>query len=89
MGDIKISKQTVQLTGSPLSDLHGMFADGILGFGPGHVNFGQPTTLKTPLKSIIDQNLLFEKLFTINLDDDSFISFGFIDEAARAGKNVH
>lgn len=89
IGDVKISKQAVQLMTSQLSDIQAMTADGVLGLALGHVNSGRPTAVETPLESMINQNLLSEQLFTVNLGNDPFMSFGFVDEAVCGGRDIH
>lgn len=89
IGDIKISKQAVQLTTSQRSDIQAMTADGELGLALGHVDSGRPTAVETLLESMINQNLLSEQLFTVNLGNDPFVSFGFVDEAVCGGRDIH
>jgi hypothetical protein len=90
MGNIKITKQAVQLAkifrGKQFRE---GTADGILGLAFGHLNSVQPRPVKTPLESMIDLDLLPEHLFTVNLGRECFFSFGFIDAATRAGRDIH
>ena len=90
IGDIKIPTQAVQLAklfrGKQFRE---GTADGILGLAFGNLNAVQPERVRTPLESMIAHNLLPEHLFTVNLARDCFFSFGFIDEATRAGREVH
>lgn len=90
IGDIKISNQAVQLVDAFRGKqfLEGEL-DGILGLGPGILNSVLPSTVKRPLQSIADQNLIPQNLFTINLYPDSYFTFGFIDTAAVDGRSIH
>jgi hypothetical protein len=89
LGNIKIAKQAVQLAKSFRGrQFREGTADGILGLAFGHLNSVQPP-VQTPLESMIEQNLLPEHLFTVNLGRECFFSFGFIDEATRAGRVPH
>jgi len=91
-GEVEIEGQAVQLAKS----YHGNqfktgSADGVLGLAFGHLNSVQPGPVKTPLETMIEQNLIREKLFTVNLNHgrESFFTFGYVDEEARAGRDVH
>jgi hypothetical protein len=90
IGDIKISKNPVQLakffSGKQFAE---GTADGILGLAFGHLNSVMPEPVKTPLEMMKEQNLLRENQFTVNLGTECFFTFGFIDEATRAGRDVH
>ena len=93
LGDIKISKQAVQLAKrfSGRQFREGS-ADGILGLAFGHLNSVNaviPDLIQTPLENMRDQGKLSEHLFTVNFGRESFFTFGFIDEATRAGRDIH
>lgn len=89
IGDIKIQHQAVQLAKTFKGNqfVEGS-ADGILGLAFGHLNSVQPGPVKTPLENMSDLGLLPEHLFTVNLSTDCFFTFGFIDEATRAGRDI-
>jgi hypothetical protein len=90
MGDFTINQQAVQLakdfSGRQFSEGS---ADGILGLAFGHLNAVRPEPVKTPLEMMIEQHLLSEQLFTVSLGSECFFTFGFIDEATRAGREIH
>ena len=91
LGGMKIQDQAVQLarrfSGQQFTEGS---ADGILGLAFGHLNSVQPEPVQTPLENMIAQGLLHEQVFTVSLDrDNCFFSFGFVDEATRAGREIH
>lgn len=88
LGNLKLPKQAVQLARFS-QNFHHSTADGILGLGFGHLNTVRPYPVSTPLETMITQMLLPEQLFTINLNTNHFVSFGFVDEETRAGREVH
>jgi hypothetical protein len=90
IGDISISKQAVELAKSFSGyQFSNGTADGVLGLAFGHLNCVQPEPVKTPLEMMKEQKLLRENLFTVNLGPECFFTFGFIDEATRAGRDIH
>ena len=90
IGDIKFSKQAVQLanlfSGKQFIENS---ADGTLGLGFGHLNSVRPGPVKTPLEMMCHQQSLKEQLFTVNLIGRPFFTFGFIDQVARTGRDIH
>ena len=90
LGNFTISKQAVQLakvfSGRQFSEGS---ADGILGLAFGHLNSVRPEPITTPLEMMIEQHHLREQLFTVSLGSECFFTFGFIDEATRAGREIH
>jgi hypothetical protein len=90
MGNIKITQQAVQLAKTFRGrQFREGTADGVLGLAFGHLNSVTPEPVRTPLESMIELNLLPEHLFTVSLGRECFFSFGFIDEATRAGRDIH
>jgi len=91
IGNMRIQQQAVQLANrfSGRQFIDGS-ADGILGLAFGHLSSVGPETVGTPLENMIAQDLLHEQVFTVSLNPDNcFFSFGFIDEATRAGRDPH
>jgi hypothetical protein len=64
-------------------------ANGTLTLAFGHINSVRPQPVKTVVESMIEQNLLQEHLFIITIDRECFVSFGFIDELIRVGRDIH
>lgn len=91
IGNMKIQKQAVQLASSINGPqfIQGT-ADGILGLGFGNLNSVQPKRVQTPLENMITQGIMRESLFTVSFNpQNSFYSFGFVDEETRAGRDFH
>jgi hypothetical protein len=88
IGNIKIPKQAVQLANSVRGDrlLKGS-SDGVLGLAFPYLDSVQSRPVKTLLESM--QKILLAHLFTINLSRESFFTFGFVDDATVAGRNIH
>jgi Eukaryotic aspartyl protease len=94
LGNIEIKGQTVQLaqsySGTQFSEGS---ADGILGLAFSHLNSVVPGPISTPLDSMIEKNLIPEKLFSVDLNvgRESFFTFGYVDEQvkAAAGGETH
>ncbi|KAI7340858.1 acid protease [Hortaea werneckii] len=91
VGGIDVENQAIELADTLSSQFQQGPGDGLLGLAFGSINTVQPQPVKTPVENMISQQDIKkgQELFTCWLGDtteDSFYTFGYIDQDALGGK---
>ncbi|KAL9013878.1 MAG: hypothetical protein Q9173_001455 [Seirophora scorigena] len=101
VGNLIIENQSIELAKQLSDQFTSGVGDGLLGLAFGSINTVRPQPVATPVENMIEQADIPKsaELFTAYLgsykdknDPDhgiSFYTFGYIDDAARAGQEIH
>lgn len=100
LGGLKIRPQTIELANTVSTNFLQIPGDGLLGLAYGFINHVSPAPVATPPENLaIQKNYPVDKqLFTAYLssyrdtsdpDHRSFYTFGFIDQKALHGQQIH
>lgn len=93
IGGLVIKNQSIELANNLSTQFQQDTSDGLLGLAFGSINTVQPTPVKTPVENMISQDDIpqNQELFTAYLgaqkaSEESFYTFGYLDQTALNGQ---